>query len=197
MNSHSDILPLLDDYADGALDPATRARVEAHLAVCAACRAEVAGLAAILAEARILPRAIEPGRDLWPGIAPRLAARPARRLPWLQLAAALALFAGGFAAARLGQGDAEPTRLATLQAEYAAASTELSRRLAGESSGLAPETRRVVERNLEIIDQAIREAEAALTGDPANGALEQMLVARYEQRLELLRRATAAGRQES
>jgi len=197
MNSHTAILPLLDDYADGALDPATVARVDAHLAACAACRAEVAALAAILAEARALPRAIEPGRDLWSGIAPRLAARSARRLPSLQLAAALALFAGGFAAARLGQRDEAPTRLATLQAEYAAASTELSRRLAGESTGLAPETRRVVERNLEIIDQAIREAEAALAGDPANGALEQMLVARYEQRLELLRRATAAGRQES
>ncbi|MDX2122110.1 MAG: zf-HC2 domain-containing protein [Gemmatimonadota bacterium] len=197
MNNHTDILPLLDDYADGGLDPAARARVEAHLASCAACRAEVAALAAILAEARALPRTIEPGRDLWPGIAPRLAARPARRLPWLQLAAALALFAGGFAAARLGQKDGPPTRLATLQAEYTAASTELAHRLAGGSTGLAPETRRVVDRNLEIIDQAIREAEAALAGDPANGALEQMLVARYEQRLELLRRATAAGRQES
>lgn len=197
MNTCTDITPLLDDYADGALDPATRSRVDAHLATCADCRAEVAALAAILAEARTLPREIQPARNLWPGIAPRLAARPSRRVPWLQLAAALALFAGGFAAARLGQGPAEPTRLATLQQEYAVASTELSRQLAGESTGLAPETRRVVERNLEIIDQAIREAEAALTGDPANGALEQMLVARYEQRLELLRRATAAGRQES
>ena len=197
MNTCTDITPLLDDYADGALDPATRSRVDDHLATCAACRAEVAALAAILAEARTLPLEIQPARDLWPGIAPRLAGRPARRMPWLQLAAALALFAGGFAAARLGQGPAEPSRLASLPEEYAVASTELSRRLAGESGGLAPETRRVVERNLEIIDQAIREAEAALTGDPANGALEQMLVARYEQRLELLRRATAAGRQES
>ncbi len=197
MNTCTDITPLLDDYADGALDPATRSRVDAHLATCAACRAEVAEMAAILAEARTLPREIQPARDLWSGIAPRLAARPSHRMPWLRLAAALALFAGGFAAARLGQGTEEPSRLATLQEEYAVASTELSRRLAGESSGLAPETRRVVERNLEIIDQAIREAEAALTGDPANGALEQMLVARYEQRLELLRRATAAGRQES
>jgi hypothetical protein len=55
----------------------------------------------------------------------------------------------------------------------------------------------VVERNLAIVDQAIREAEAALASDPGNAALEQMVLARYVQRLDLLRRATEAGRQES
>jgi hypothetical protein len=55
----------------------------------------------------------------------------------------------------------------------------------------------VVERNLAIVDSAIQEAKRALQADPGNGALEQMLRARYEQRLDLLRRATDADRRES
>ena len=66
-----------------------------------------------------------------------------------------------------------------------------------DAGALAPETRLVVERNLAIIDQAIGEAEAALQSDPGNGALEQMVLARYEQRLALLRHATLSGRRES
>jgi hypothetical protein len=55
----------------------------------------------------------------------------------------------------------------------------------------------VVERNLAIVDAAISEAQQALTTDPGNTALEQMVLARYQQRLALLKRATDAGRQSS
>lgn len=210
MSDCSEISPLLDAYLDGGLDPAGRARVEGHLAGCANCRAESAAIAAIARAARALPATIEPGRDLWAGIEPRLGAAPpvlvsARRgmgrapgrYPWLQLAAALALFAAGFAAALLWRQGPAPTRLATLRAEYDSSSATLARALTDNAGALAPETRLVVERNLAIIDQAIREAERALTEDPGNAALEQMLLARYEQRLALLRRATLAGRQAS
>jgi anti-sigma factor RsiW len=46
---------LLTLHAAGALDPADAARVEAHLATCAACRAEVAADADVLAAARLPP----------------------------------------------------------------------------------------------------------------------------------------------
>jgi anti-sigma factor RsiW len=59
---------------DGALDEASRARVEAHLAGCGACRAEQARLDATLATLRALPTAPEPS----PLFETRLAARLAR-----------------------------------------------------------------------------------------------------------------------
>jgi anti-sigma factor RsiW len=64
---------LLPDHIDGTLDAATRAAVEAHLAGCAACRSTVDDIAAIAAEARALPT-LQPGRDLWQGIAARIEA---------------------------------------------------------------------------------------------------------------------------
>jgi anti-sigma factor RsiW len=93
----------LDDYVEGALEGEERGRVAAHVAACAACRAEAEGLASLLAEAAALPREIRPPRDLWSGIDARLwdatvggpvlsARRPAAGLPrWALAAAALAL----------------------------------------------------------------------------------------------------------
>lgn len=83
----------LNGLVDGTLDAAAGDEAERHLAVCDACRAEVAQLRALLAGARALPRSIEPSRDLWPGIAPRLGRRGLPR--WLAVAAVLVLAAGG------------------------------------------------------------------------------------------------------
>lgn len=195
--------PLLDEYLDGTLDDARRAAVEAHLAGCPACRAELEAIRRIAAEARALPPTLAPPAATWDGIAARLPratpARtgPARRLTWRQLAAALALFLGGYALARVGSRAPDAGEFSSRRAEYTAASIELTRALRQDAGTLAPETRLVVERNLAIIDQAIGEAEAALQADPGNGALEQMVLARYEQRLALLRHATLTGRRDS
>jgi hypothetical protein len=83
------------------------------------------------------------------------------------------------------------------QKRYTEATDALARQLTSNPNGLTEETRAVVERNLAIVDEAIHEAENALNTDPGNTALEQMVLARYEQRLGLLRRATDAGRSES
>jgi len=45
------------------------------------------------------------------------------------------------------------------------------------------------------VDAAIREAEQALKTDPGDSTLEEMLLARYQQRLELLQRAARAGQE--
>jgi hypothetical protein len=47
----------------------------------------------------------------------------------------------------------------------------------------------VIERNLTIIDQAIRESRAALAGDPASALLNEQLNNALEQKVELLRAA--------
>lgn len=64
----------LQDYVDGLLPPARRDRLDRHLAGCGRCRDEVEHLRTLLQEAERLPRAIEPRRDLWGGIAARIEA---------------------------------------------------------------------------------------------------------------------------
>lgn len=206
MTDCTTIAPLLDAYLDGELPPTEQETVEAHLASCASCRAEAGAIRSIVADARALPRSVLPERELWHGIEPRLtqgtiglepaiAMRPLRA--WFRLAAAIGLILFGAGLATLWQRSAAPSPFAAEQARYTAASTALAERLAADPGQLTPSTRAVVERNLAIIDLAIREAETALAADPGNTPLEQMLVARYEQRLALLRRATSARGMES
>lgn len=203
-----EILTRLDAWADEGLAPAEQAAVDAHLAGCDRCRAEAHALRALLAEARALPRAVLPARDLWGGIAPRLTAPEPHRVPPsetplrqrllasrpLLLAAAIGGILLGVMMASLWQRQGELRAFTAERARYVEASTALARALAADPTTLNPETRAVVERTLSILDQAIAEAEAALEKDPRNTELEQMLLARYEQRLGLLRRAAATGR---
>jgi hypothetical protein len=218
MMTHNEIAGRLDEYLDGSLDSATKAEVDAHLVSCPVCRDELAALQSILADARALPRSVMPSRDLWNGIESRLGSvSPSRRpersegaargavLPFtrryrapLLAAAAVLLLAGGALIGRLLQ-SATPSNstFALEQKRYTEATAVLERQLESDPAALPEETRAVVERNLAIVDAAIGEAEAALKTDRGNTALEQMVLARYEQRLALLKRATDAGRKVS
>jgi anti-sigma factor RsiW len=69
----------LTAYLDGALDPGARAQVEAHLAGCAACRAERDRLAATLALLGRLPPAPAPSPSFEARFEARLAAARAER----------------------------------------------------------------------------------------------------------------------
>lgn len=198
-----DLLQRLDEYVDETLTPPERAAFAAHLLGCPACRAEADALAALVRDTRALPRSITPEADLWDGIGPRLRPRtPAEapfRLRWswpIGVAAALALLVtGALLGGRLAGGT--DRSFAREQARYAAATAELASALARDPGQIAPASRAVVEQNLAIIDQAIKEAETALATDRGNPGLEEMLLARYQQRLELLRRAQSSGRRVS
>jgi anti-sigma factor RsiW len=99
----SHVVDELSALLDGALAPAARAAVEAHLAGCAPCRAERARLSGTLAALGRLPAAPEPSPYFAARLAARLAAEPPRGL-FGRLAALrwrLALPAGGLAAAAL------------------------------------------------------------------------------------------------
>ncbi len=88
---------------DGALEPAARAEVEAHLAGCAACRAEQGRLTGALSALARLPAAPGPSPYFASRLAARLAAEPPRGL-FGRLSAwrwRLALPAGGLAALAL------------------------------------------------------------------------------------------------
>lgn len=81
----------LNGFVDGLLSAVERDAAEQHLAGCAECRRDVERLRALLASAAALPKSIEPARDLWPDIAPRLGRHGVPR--WVGVAAAVVLAA--------------------------------------------------------------------------------------------------------
>lgn len=123
-----------------------------------------------------------------------------------QLAAAglavAVLSAGGVWAALGGEGatsgratalaDAPTTGPAVaLLAAYEPAMSELETEYEQRRGELDPETIQVVERNLAIIDSAIREASHALAADPASGFLHTRLTDAMRMRMSLLRQASS------
>jgi tetratricopeptide (TPR) repeat protein len=207
----------LSEYLDGDLPEHERAALEAHLPGCAACRATLEQLRRVVARAQGLDDR-PPTADLWPAIARHvgvvsLDARRARRrlsftVPQLAAAAvALALLSGGSAwllvrrpaggGGRASQSTTTPspilTNVGTYEANprYAAAVASLERVLARGRNRLDTATVRVIEKNLGIIDRAIRDAQSALAADPANSYLNLHLAREMRRKLELLRQAAA------
>jgi hypothetical protein len=74
---------------------------------------------------------------------------------------------------------------------YAAAVADLERALEQRRGRLDTATVRVIEKNLGIIDRAIRNAQSALAADPGNTYLNLHLAEQMRRKVELLRRATA------
>ena len=88
---------------------------------------------------------------------------------------------------------AEVERANFADAHYDQAVADLEKILVDMRDELDPRTIVVIERNLSAIDQAIREARAALDADPANTFLNSHLVDARRKKLDLLRRATMIG----
>src|SRR5437879_1472742 len=205
----------LSEYLDGELGAAEAAALEAHLPACADCRAALGELRRVVARAQGLEDR-PPAADLWPGIARHfgvvsLDARRARRrlsftVPQLAAAAvALTLLSAGSAwlllrrpaGARPSQSTTTPspilTNVGTYEANprYPAAVASLERVLAQGRSRLDTGPVRVIQKNLGIIDRAIRDAQSALAADPANSYLNLHLAQEMRRKLELLRQAAA------
>lgn len=204
----------LSEYVDGELTPAERTALEAHLATCAACRVTLDELRRVVARAQALGDR-PPAADLWPGIAEHigvvsLAARRSRRrlsftMPQLAAAAVvLVLLPAGSVWLLSRNGSTPPsgapapqtTSVMTIDgmppafdARTAASVAELEQTLARNRSRLDTATVRVIEKNLGIIDRAIRDAQSALAADPANAYLNQHLARETRRKLELLRQA--------
>jgi anti-sigma factor RsiW len=209
----------LSEYLDGELAGPERTALEAHVASCDGCRTTLDELRRVMTHARALDDR-PPTADLWPAVAARigLASRSKARavvsrlsftVP--QLAAAsvvLALLSGG-AAWLIGRRGTVPTppvlvseRAPALlnasaypgDARFDAQVADLERALARGRGQLDTATVRVIERNLRIIDRAIRTAQSALAADPANSYLNLHLAQEMRRKLELLRHAaTLAG----
>jgi len=193
-------------YEAGDGTPEERAASAAHLLECGACRSELDWLVTLRGRVEKLPRSINPARDLWGGIAPRLGARPAAaprarraRLILLAAAAAALMLAGAAVTALLLRRSTTraPSETATVPSEAAPGSAASLAQIASQvralELALPPQTRALVAHHLELIDAAILESKAALTADSTNPAIRRMLEARYEQRRGLLEQARRAA----
>jgi anti-sigma factor RsiW len=199
----SELRSRLDAYARGSLTPAEAAAFEKHLDGCAACEAYLETGEPRLAEAERLAKSVEPAVDLWPEIRTRLRTRDRGgrgiTVPrWALAAAAVLLIAvsSGVTAVLLRAPHAGPTvstaeAVSPLEASYASASAELATALDRARGKLAPATIAIIERNLAVIDGALAESRRALAADPGNAALERLVIAAWQQKVDLLRRAAA------
>lgn len=208
----------LDDYLEGTLGADERRDIDALLAASPEARRELEDYRRLIGELGDLPESIEPRRDLFPAIESRIdriaATEPLRRR--LALAAVLVASIGvaflswrdtpreaGQAlgtpepvAAVPAAASARPAELtATSRAEddLVAASEQLRLALEANRAALPPETRLLVERNLEIIQSAIAEIQLALDHDPGNQELQRALVAYYQHELGLLEQVNRAA----
>jgi hypothetical protein len=211
----------LDDYLDGELGEAGLHEVELHLAGCAACAAEERRLRALLAGAAALPREMSPPRDLWPGIAERIAAarpRPARPVvrrvwswsPALLAAAAAVVVAMGATLARVWPPTAVPgaatgvaqeaawttdPSLLAAEREYARATAELMAALEARKASMPPAMLATVESDLVTIDAALRQVKGALRQDPGNAQLSHMLASTQKKKVDVLQRVVRLSTQ--
>lgn len=80
---------------------------------------------------------------------------------------------------------------APAETEYRLAVDELAAVLESRRDELAPETVATLERNLAIIDEAIRQSRAALEADPNSAKIAQMLTYAYDAKVETLRQAVS------
>ena len=85
---------------------------------------------------------------------------------------------------------AEVTPANFADAQFDQAVADLERILVGQRDALDPRTVVIIERNLSVIDEAIRQARTALDADPANPFLNSHLADARRRKLDLLRRAT-------
>jgi anti-sigma factor RsiW len=208
----------LHELVDGTLAPDDRRRVERHVADCVACTAAVRRIESLVQRARALSREVEPPAEAWEAVRIAIAGRERTTVAleessrgnrhWVRLAAAAAALMVVTAGTTLwvaGTDDpsspniarnldtpapAQLAAFAPVEARYVLAVSALRSTLDERREQLDPATIATVERSLAVIDSAIAEARAALATDPANATLTRLLSSSYEQKVELLRRAS-------
>lgn len=207
------------DYLDELLCREERAELEAHLAGCVQCTAHVRAERELQRSLRALPTEITAPAGMLEGIHARIAAGPQPVTPGRiglldrtlrsarpALAAAavvLVALSSGVTALWLSRSDpavpepaaAAPASPAILAVErpYQRQAAQLRATLDAGRAVLAPETVRILEENLAVIDAALAEARAVLREDPGNRAVLALLRATHERRIDLLRQATRSS----
>jgi len=212
----------VNDYLDDMLEPEQRAGVERHLEGCEGCRELLRALRSLRERAAALPPGLEPERDLWPDIRVSLARQKrgwTRLLPVLPIApAGLRPVGVSFAAAaallvlsvtawmvlrptgspEIGSapgGMSARSALPLLDAGYGEATEQLRDVLLEKGTGGSPDAVRVIERNLRIVEGAIREMRRAAEVDPVHAVDRRLYTSLHRTRFELLRQAVRLSSQ--
>ena len=205
--------------ADGTLPAERRAYVDAHLAACDECAADVARIADFMKrthESTSAPSATTLD-ELWPPIRARIEATKVvaldaggpststRPFVWLIGAGVVAAALLMAIVLRVPQREQHTNAVAQVEAEstmlravadstraYEAEAQILLDRLEIQRATMRPDTRAAFDRNLHTVDVAIAELKDAIARDPNNPALRQLLATSYRQKVELLKRANAS-----
>ena len=187
----------LDAYLAGILDARSADDIRRHLEQCDECRADEAAARFLAPRAAALPRSVPPARPLWEGIESRLEPRrPRRAVPWLPLAAMLAVIVGaGWWVSRPADEPGtvavdSPAAVPSQAAAYKLAATDLEASLLDEGK-LEPVTASALRRDLATMNSAIEETSSALRSDPTNEVLQDLHLSALRRKLDVLRRAAA------
>ncbi len=158
----------------------------------------------LLQRTRALNQAVAPPDDLWPGIRDRLARRV--HSPWtssrLAVAAVLLVSISSVLTVWIDGEFGNPESLRgpdpihaevalnlqhqAMGPQFVQARTDLVMSLETELDALSPESRQVLAENLNSIDEAIMEINAALEDNPNSGLLLHLLLSTYTDQLTLL-----------
>lgn len=192
----------LERYHAGLLSQAEAEAVEQHLLGCDACAADFRFQRSLRTRTAGLAENIAPPHELWPGIRDRIRGdTPAETAPrfWhrprVLIAAAITLMAlsSGLTALLTRSGTLQPRAdsgdFQATEVGYRQAADELERTLQAHRKQLGEPAFKVIEQNLQIIDQAISESQTALASDPRNTRVAELLWASYEKKIDLLQRA--------
>ncbi len=198
---------------DGSLEPAARRDVEAHLHSCDECAAMADDLRRVRALAGSLER-LEPPSAAWDRVARRTVAPLQGRLLWmsrarravvpLATAACLVLAVGLVYLWNRPSPPAPGTRTAveaprtssevtgSVEAELRQAALHYEKAIHGlealakEQEGVDPQVAATLQKNLQLIDQAIGESRAALAREPASGPAQQSLFEAFRTKIAFL-----------
>ncbi len=204
----------IQELADGALGPIRRAELQTHLDGCDACRALATDLQKIRDAARSLDP-IKPPDHVWLRIAAqlraeqRVTARPIARhrsFAGLALAASLVLVVGAslwllrtYQTGDVQPGNAGPANtvqsitdnLTVAERHYQLAIDELEKAATSNDGSIDPDVAAVLERNLQVIDQAIAESRSALQAEPQSAPARESLFGALRQKVTLLQTTIA------
>ncbi len=208
MNAEHPDLGRLNEYLDHDLDPREHRRIDAHLSECMDCRRALEALVNVVRAANELPP-VEPPDRVWKSIetsleerartsraaAPKTAWRKSL-YPALALAATLVLGLSLWAILRTAETPepSDSTALANMVAEelkaaeshYEKAIAGLEQIIAQNGEVLPQETAAVLNRNLDLIENAIRESRTAIATEPRSAAAQESLLQALRSKVSLL-----------
>jgi hypothetical protein len=203
----------IHELVDGTLGPLRRAELEQHLDLCDDCRALADDLLTIRRATDALDQPVPPDR-VWLQVAGRLrqegriAAAPvaqprSRHIAILALAASLAIAVGASLyvlwPARTPQqqtatGNAQPVdpvqsisqEFELAEQHYQNAITKLEQAAKSDDGTIDAQTAAIVQKNLQLIDQAIAESRAALNTEPQSAPARDSLFDALKRKVMLL-----------